>query len=500
MIAAAFAAALTISATPPGVTVGSKQFGESLVLAELATQLARDAGASVEHRAALGGTRVVWEALVRGEVDLYPEYTGTIAREILGGAAPADDLAALRAALAARGVGMTASLGFEDTYALGMRRPRAVELRIARVSDLARHPRLRLGFTNEFMDRGDGWPALRARYRLPQSDVRGLEHEVAYAALAEGEIDVTDLYSTDPEIRRHDLVVLEDDLRAFPPYEAVLLYRLDVARRAPAALGAIRRLEGRIDAAAMIAMNARAELDGIAPARVASEFLRDALAVSTAPAVEGRSARVLRRTREHVALVGVALAAAIALAVPLGVLAARRPAAGRLVLGAAGVVQTVPSLALLVMMIPLLGIGARPAVAALFLYGLLPIVRNTHAGLVGIAPGLRESAAALGLSPGARLRLVELPLAAPAILAGVKTSAVITVGTATLGALVGAGGYGQPILTGVRLASVPLILEGAIPAALLALAAQAAFDLAERWLVPRGLRRARASGRAPGAS
>jgi osmoprotectant transport system permease protein len=492
--AAAVLAAVSLAAS--GVTVGSKQFGESLVLGELAAQLAREAGVESRHRAALGGTRVVWEALIRGEVDLYPEYTGTIARELLGGAVAADDVPALRAALAARGIGMTGGLGFEDTYALGMLRSRAAELGISRVSDLLSHPQLRLGFTSEFMDRGDGWPALRARYRLPQQDVRGLEHALAYAALAAGELDVTDLYSTDPEIRRHDLVVLEDDRRAFPPYEAVFLHRLELARRTPQALAAIRRLEGRIDAGAMIAMNSRAELDGVAPSRVASEFLRDALGVAAAaPEEEGRAARVLRRTREHVALVAVALAAAVALAVPLGVLAARRPGLGRAVLGAAGVVQTVPSLALLVMLIPLLGIGARPAVAALFLYGLLPIVRNTHAGLTGIALELRESAAALGLSPGARLRLVELPLATPAILAGVKTSAVITVGTATLGALVGAGGYGQPILTGVRLASVPLILEGAIPAALLALAAQALFDLAERWLVPRGLRRARAAGR-----
>jgi osmoprotectant transport system permease protein len=202
-------------------------------------------------------------------------------------------------------------------------------------------------------------------------------------------------------------------------------------------------------------------------------------------------ARILRRTGEHLALVSVALLVAVAVAVPLGILAARRPGAGRLILGVVGVVQTIPSLALLVFMIPLLGIGAGPAIAALSLYGLLPIVRNTHAGLTGIAPELRESAAALGIRPRARLRMIELPLAAPAIFAGVKTSAVITVGTATLGALVGAGGYGQPILTGIRLASVPLILEGAVPAALLALAVEAGFDLLERTVVPAGLRPAR---------
>jgi osmoprotectant transport system permease protein len=158
------------------------------------------------------------------------------------------------------------------------------------------------------------------------------------------------------------------------------------------------------------------------------------------------------------------------------------------ILAVAGVLQTVPSLALLVLMIPLLGIGAPPAIAALLLYSLLPIVRNVHAGLRAIPEPLRESAEALGLPPAARLLRVELPLASPAILAGIKTSAVINVGTATLGALIGAGGYGQPILTGIRLDDAGLLLEGAVPAALLALAVQGLFDGLERVLAPRGLR------------
>jgi osmoprotectant transport system permease protein len=145
-----------------------------------------------------------------------------------------------------------------------------------------------------------------------------------------------------------------------------------------------------------------------------------------------------------------------------------------------------------VFMIPLLGIGGRPAIVALFLYSLLPIVRNTYAGLNDIPSSLRESAEALGLTPFARLRLIELPMAARSILAGIKTAAVINVGTATLGALIGAGGYGQPILTGIRRDDVGMILEGAIPAAILALAVQGAFELAERFLVARGLRLKRA--------
>jgi osmoprotectant transport system permease protein len=481
------AAALLLAALLPGqvtVQVASKTFTESVLLEELAAQLAGEAGARVARRSQLGGTRVLWEALRRGDVDLYPEYTGTLLREILAGER-LPDVAALRSALAARGVGLTAPLGFEDTYAIGMRRARAAELGLRRLSDLARHPELRLAFTNEFLDRADGWPALRERYQLPQRKVSGLDHDLAYRALAAGEIDVTDLYSTDAEIRQYDLQVLEDDRHAFPEYQAVYLYRLDLAARAPAALAAVRRLEGRISASDMIGMNAEAKLERRPAAEVAAAFLGQRLGAAVVVRQDGLARRLLQRTGEHLTLVAIALALALALAVPLGIWSARHPRGGRVVLGAVGVVQTIPSLALLVMMLPLLGIGARPAIAALTLYGLLPIVRNTHAGLTGISPDLRESAEALGLPPGARLRLIELPLAAASILAGVKTSAVIAVGTATLGALIGAGGYGQPILTGIRLASTPLILEGAVPAALLALAVEAGFNAAERLLVPR---------------
>lgn len=485
--AAALLAGLLAAAGPAApVRVASKKFTESVVLGELAALLLEDAGVRVERRAELGGTRVVWEALLRGEVDVYPEYTGTIAVELLPGAAA--DPAGLARALEARGVEATRSLGFEDSYAVGMRRERAAALGIRRISELARHPELRVAFTEEFMDRADGWPALRDRYRLPHRGVRGLDHDIAYRALAAGEIDATDVYTTDAEILRYDLVTLEDDRGAFPEYEAVLLYRRDLAARAPGAVEALRRLEGRISTSAMIAMNARARFEGAPAGRVAADFLARELGLAPRVAVAGLWERLARRTAEHLLLVAAALGLSLALAVPLGVVAARRPRTGRVILGAAGVVQTVPSLALLVFTIPLLGIGTRPAIAALTVYGLLPIVRNTHAGLVGVPPELREAAAAIGLPPWARLRLVELPLAAPSILAGVKTSAVITVGTATLGALIGAGGYGQPILTGIRLASTPLILEGAIPAAALALAVQGLFDLAERALVPRGLR------------
>jgi len=471
----------------PEVRVGSKKFTESVILGEMVARVAKGAGARASHRRELGGTTVLWEALRRGDIDVYPEYTGTLRQELLAGRAPPDD-DALRRLLAAEGLRMSAPLGFNNTYALGMKEEEAERLGIRRISELRAHPELRFGFSNEFMDRADGWPALRTRYGLPQKNVRGLDHDLAYRGLEGGAIDVTDLYSTDAEIVAYGLRVLEDDLRHFPRYDAVLLYRADLAERAPRALASLLRLEGRLSEEDMVALNARARLERVPEARVAADFLERELGVEVEVQGEGLAARIWRRTREHLFLVLVSLGAAIGVAVPLGVLAARFSRLGRVILGLTGVLQTVPSLALLVFMIPLLGIGSRPAIAALFLYSLLPIVRNTVAGLTGIPAEVRESAEALGLPPRVRLWRVELPMAAPSILAGIQTSAVINVGTATLGALIGAGGYGQPILTGIRLDDTGLILQGAVPAAVLALLVSGLFELVERWVVPKGLR------------
>jgi osmoprotectant transport system permease protein len=468
------------------VRVGSKSFTESVLLGEMTQALARASGAKVEHRRALGGTRVLWSALVHGEIDVYPEYTGTLAQEILR--ADALSPAAMREALLARGVRAGRPLGFNNTYAIGMKEQRAAALGIVRVSDLAQHPELRCGFTSEFMDRGDGWPGLQKRYALNPAQVRGLDHDLAYQALAAGTIDVTDLYSTDAEIVSLGLRTLQDDRGYFPRYEALLLYRDAFVRAHPALTDSIERLASTIDERAMQRLNAAVKIEGRSEAEVSAAFLQQALGVRVHVDRSTLAGELAHHTLDHLALVAVSLSAAVLVAIPLGVLAARFRRLGQVVLAVAGVLQTIPSLALLVFMIPLFGIGAPPAIAALFLYSLLPIVRNTHAGLRGIPLSVRESAEALGLPAAARLRRVELPLASPSIIAGIKTSAVINVGTATLGALIGAGGYGQPILTGIRLNDHALILEGAVPAALLALAVQWFFDLCERRLVPRGLR------------
>jgi osmoprotectant transport system permease protein len=296
---------------------------------------------------------------------------------------------------------------------------------------------------------------------------------------------VKDAYSTDAKIAEYDLVTLEDDLKFFPRYDAVFLYRLSLS---PKAVACLRTLEGKIDEAQMIRLNAEAERTKNYT-RAANLYFGGGGSMSPALG-ESFTHQLSRWTIRHLQLAGFSLLLAVIVGIPLGIFASRGGPVGHTILGFASVVQTIPSLALLALLVPLpfFGISVRTAITALFLYGLLPIVRNTASGLQDIPRSLRESAVALGLSPTARLWQIYLPMASRSILAGIKTSAVINIGTATLAALIGAGGLGEPILSGLNLNDHVTILEGAIPAALLALIVQWLFDVLDRVFIPKGLR------------
>ncbi|MDB5899371.1 MAG: amino acid transporter permease, partial [Ramlibacter sp.] len=386
-------------------------------------------------------------------------------------------------------------LGFNNSYALAMREDDAARLGIATISDLARSREpLRLGLSHEFLQRADGWGALQRAYGLPFQPGSGLDHGLAYQALAGKQVDVVDAYTTDAQIPRLRLRVLRDDRNFFPRYDAVLLMRASVDERPLAAA-----LTNRIDDQAMSALNAQVEVDGRTFEAVARDFVARNKAAGGAPvaagvrAVQGQSflARMLapdlpRLLREHLALVFASLAIAIAIGVPLGVLAHRQPRLSAGVMAIVGVVQTVPSLALLAFLIAVVGtIGFLPALLALSVYALLPIVRNTHAGLAGVPEGMRHAGLALGLQRGQVLRSIELPLAAPTIFAGIKTAAVLNVGLATVATFIGAGGLGERIVAGLAVNDTQFMLAGAVPAALLALLTQWGFDLLEKALLRR---------------
>lgn len=475
------------------LVVGSKRFTESYILGEIVSQTLTASGVAAQHKSGLGNTGILEQALASGAVDIYPEYTGTIVRELLKRDGN-PSLEELNRWLAPRGLKAVAPLGFNNTYALAMREAQARELGIRNISDLARLPptALRLGLSHEFQVRADGYPALQRAYALPQAPGSALDHGLAYEALRGGQVDLIDVYSTDAKVGRYGLRVLVDDKAFFPRYDAVLLMRMAVDERP------LLKLAGRIDNAAMVALNAQVEIDGLSFAEAARRFIAGAAAVpagapsasaagTTVPAARpGFVARLFAPDlwpllAQHLLLVFGSLLLAVLVAAPVGVLAWRRPRLAGVLLGAVGVLQTVPSLAMLAFLIALLGtIGLWPALLALFLYALLPIVRNTHAGLAGVPQGLTLAAQALGLDARQTLRTVQLPLALPTLLAGVKTAAVINVGTATVAAFVGAGGLGERIVAGLAVNDSQALLAGALPAALLAIAVQWLFDRIER--------------------
>jgi len=503
LAAALFAVSSALAA--PELNVGSKRFTESYILGEIIKETTNAAGETTAvHQKGLGNTAIVLNALTGGNIDIYPEYTGTIAKEILKlDAVP--PLAELNAKLAPMGLAVGVPLGFNNTYAIAIRGEDSRAKNITKLSDLKAHPELKLGLSQEFIGRADGWPGLKRAYDLPFETPRGLDHGLAYDAIAQKQVDAIDIYSTDAKIDKVGLVVLADDRNYFPRYDAVLLYRVALPQRLPRTWAALQTLEGKIDDAAMRKMNAAAELDGKDFPTVAADFLSTQKGTAAPGVATGaRPSTFLgklfgpdfwRLTREHLVLVFLSLAASIAIGVPLGILAAKRPATEGVILGATGVVQTVPSLALLAVLIPITGrIGAVPAFIALALYALLPIVRNTHTALTQISKGMREAAQSLGLTAGTILEKIELPLSAQTILAGIKTSAVINVGTATIAAFIGAGGYGERIVTGLALNDHEMLLAGAIPAAVLALLIEAGFRFSERWMIPEGLRQPSAAG------
>lgn len=470
--------------------VGSKRFTESTILGEILAQTAAPL-APTDHTPGMGNTAILVAALRSGAIDLYPEYLGTIELEILHHGKAGASLAQIDAELAPQGLGVAIALGFENRYGIGMRSTQAQALGIDRISALAGQPQLRAGLSHEFLGRADGWPGLAARYGLAQR-AEGLDHGLAFDALAQGQVDFIDVYTTDAKIARYDIRILDDDRGYFPHYDAVVLYRRSVAQRFPAAWQALQGLAGRISAPRMIALNAQADEAHLTAAQIARGFLAASGAAPPAATFADRlfGPDFWRLTRQHLVLVALSVALAAVLGIPLGVIAASRRVAGPLILGAVSTLQTIPALALLAALIPALGaIGTAPTLVALFLFALLPIVRNTAVGLRAVPPALVEAATALGARPLTCLGLIELPLAAPVIVAGIRTAAVISVGTATIGAFVGAGGYGERISIGLALNDNHMLLAGALPAAALALLVEGAFAAVERGL--RGAARSR---------
>jgi osmoprotectant transport system permease protein len=488
------------------VIVASKPFGESYLLAEMFAQVLEVRGMKVDRRPGLGATEIAFGALRENAIDVFPEYTGTALVAILKHQPIADRQEAFHAVQqefnTRYGIRWLAPLGFENTYAIAVRRETAEQYHLKTLSDLAMAaPLLTAGFTPDFIGRSDGLPGLARAYGFKPRQVRSLLQAVKYQALAEGSVDIIDGYSTDGLLARYDLVVLDDDRHFFPPYEAAAVLSAGVQKDVPGVAEALSELSGKLDVVTMRKLNRRVEVDGEPIPDVARDALvslgilrSDSAGPSTGKAggifayMWNRRAQILSLTGRHLVLVTVSLLAAILVAIPLGLLLERSRGSAEGVIRSVGLMQTIPSIALLAFMLPLLGIGLIPALVALFLYSLYPILRNTYTGVRDASPSAVAAALALGMTPRQVLRHVRLPLAAPVIMAGIRTAGVITVGTATLAAFIGAGGLGDPIVAGLALSDTRMILSGALPAALLALAVDLALGGVERGLRIEGLK------------
>ena len=489
------------------VVVGSKPFGESYLLAELFAQILEARGLPVRRAFGLGGTEIVFPALRQGAIDVFPEYTGSGLLVILK-APPVSDPAVVFDTISREfarqyDVRWLAPLGFENTYAMSVRTELADRLGLRTLSDFARvSGEMRAGFTADFIGLPDGLPGLRAAYGLAPKTVSALAPAVKYQALVDGQVDIIDAYSTDGLLARYPLTVLEDDRHFFPPYDAAAVVRGALARERPAAVAALAELSGRFDVTRMRRLNARVEVNGEPMATVARDALVElglvagtATVASTGPAPQvslvrylwDRRASIAAMSARHLWLAGVSLAGAILVGGLAGVALSRSRWAEPVTRGV-GLLQTVPGIALLAFMLPVLGIGTAPAIAALFLYSLYPIVRNTVTGVREADRGAIEAAEALGMTPWQVLTWVRVPLAMPVIMAGIRTAAVINVGTATLAAFVGGGGLGDPIVAGLALADSRMVLSGAIPAAALAVLVDVTLSGAQRLLTPKAFR------------
>ncbi|MEO8473021.1 MAG: glycine betaine ABC transporter substrate-binding protein [Chryseolinea sp.] len=467
------------------IRVGSKHFNEGYILSEIISQLLEANGFIVERKYNLGGTVVCFEALRRGEIDLYPEYSGTISSEILKD--PKLDYKEIQNELSKKYLlYISQPYGFNNSYGLVCTRENSERYGLHSISDLRQQTQLQFALSYEYLRRVDGWDSLKLKYGLSHTP-NAIEHGLAYSALQSGKIDVTDAYTTDGEISKYNLVLLEDDRKFFPLYSAITIYNRNLPKKAKAV---IDRLSGTIDEHLMQAMNADVLFGGETIAQVAWRFLKNRnLIALTVTRSDSAISEIANQTLTHLELTFIALVLAILVSVPLAIALYWNPSWASPVVYFTGLLQTIPSIALLAIMIPIFGIGVVPAVIALFLYALLPVLRNTLMGLQAVDPVLKNVADGIGMTRFQKLRYVELPLATPSIMAGIRTAAVINIGTATLAAFIGAGGLGEFIVSGLALNNTSMILKGAIPAAVLALLIEFLFTWLERIITPAHLRR-----------
>ena len=490
----------------PPLVIGSKTFTENILLGELlAVLLEEKYQQKVERKLNIGGTKLVFDALNSKQIDVYPDYTGTGYTMILklSGETRAEKIYQIvkQNFLKKFQIHWSPPLGFNNTYTLALQKDDARFKSVNQISELkGKEQNLSLAVGHEFMEREDGYDSFTRMYQLnfPKNKIHTMNPALMYSALKNKKADLIMAYSTNGKIKSYNLKTLEDDKNFFPPYHAAYLTRLGVLKQFPSLKKAFQELKGNINEKEMTNLNYQMEQRKDKPALLAKNFLIKKNILNK-KIVQFKKQNLIgyyfskrdyffKIFIEHLVLTFSALFLSLFLSIPIGILSARKKSLEKIVFPIVNTFQTIPGLALLGLLIPFLGIGYAPAILTLFIYSLLPLIRNTYEGIKGVDRDCIEVSIGMGLTPWQVLKKVEIPMALPVIIAGVRTSTVIVVGTATLAALVGAGGLGDPIFRGIATVNSKLIFLGAVPAALLAIVLDKALSLTEKILVSKGLR------------
>lgn len=487
------------------ITIGSKNFTEQYVLAEIIAQtLEARLDIEVERKLNLGGSSFCYEALKSGGIDIYPEYTGTGLMNLLDQPIETNPKKAyqiVKALFDAQdGLIFGEPFGFNNSWAFAVSKDNPLFSDVHMISDLAKvADQLRIGVVHEFLDRQDGYPDFLKHYQFEGlfTSAQAFTPGLLFPAIANDSVNVIVVNATDGLIGAQNLKLLTDDKQFFPPYEAAPFYRaeLNLIPNLPEVMASFRDI---ISSDEMIELNYKVDALGLTASEAAREFLISKGIITTDEPVLVQAQTVVKPSLieyfwhekdqllhyvlEHLFLVLVSLGFAVLLSVPVGIVLTRYTELSGPVFAVTNILQTIPSMALLGALIPLFGVGLTPALIALFLYALLPIIRNTYTGIKEIDPLLIEATRGLGLTNHQILFKVELPLSLPMVMAGIRTSSVLVVGTATLAAFIGAGGLGDPIFRGISSVDNNKILFGAIPAALLAVMLDRLFNRLEQAL------------------
>ncbi len=480
------------------IRIGGKVFTEQNILVDLIKIYLEDKGYKTQTQKNLGGTFVAYEALKTGNLDLYVEYSGTSYHTIFKQEkiiSENDTYLWLKERFKKENIYLFQDLGFSNSYALITVQNQNYQTMKDLVKD---SPNLTIGFEHEFLSRPDGFSNMLKAYDYNFKNPKTMNVGLMYEALKTKQLDVGIGYSTDGRNKAFNLKILEDNLDFFPKYKAAILAKTSVLQNHKNLESELMALSGLITATDMIQMNYEVDALKKSSNLVAKNFLisKGLIAYSSLKLSHNflglsypEIILIKNKLLEHIEICFIALCFSILIGFSLGVLAFEFKPLKPLVFSFVNLLQTLPSLALFGFLIPFMGIGFWPAMIALILYSILPLVHNVYIGLSEIDLDIIESCQAIGMTKLQILLQVRIPIAMPTLGAGLRTCTAIIIGTATVAAFIGAGGLGELIFQGISSLNHRMILLGAVPAALLALLADTLVHFTMNSLTSKGLKK-----------